>query len=63
MSKIREITMGDKNTIYLFAVDQQAQALGWVECYSATEWSAYNVDGKFINWFTSKKHAIAAVIA
>lgn len=56
--KLTQVTICDKNTIYIL---RNETPLGWVHCFSATEWSAYKADGKFVDWFTSKAAAIKAI--
>ena len=54
----------NKNQLFVFAVsNQQMTELGMVHCFCRTEWSAHKADGTFIDWFTSKKAAIAAILA
>ena len=43
------------------AIGADRKPLGWVHCECAVEWAAYDASGKFIDWFGSKKEALAAL--
>ena len=45
------------------AYTKDMKLLGYVHCECATEWAAYNAKGDFVDWFSSKKKALAALAA
>jgi hypothetical protein len=49
----------DKHNTLIFT--RAMEPIGWVHCFSKTEWQAFKPDGTFIDWFTSKKAAMAAL--
>jgi len=52
----------DKNSKMIFSVvGNKLSPLGIIHCFSATQWQAFDSDGKFINWFESEKQATAAL--
>jgi len=56
------ITITDPaNKNQLFIYTRAMQPVGWIHCFSKTEWQAFKEDGTFVDWFTSKKAAIAAI--
>lgn len=56
---ITTIDPGNKHNTFIFT--RALQPVGWVHCFSKTEWQAFKPDGTFVDWFTSKKAAIAAL--
>jgi hypothetical protein len=60
MTKMIEIKdWADKHNTFIYTADMQP--LGYLHQVSPTDWKAYNASGKFIDWFTSKKAAKAAL--
>jgi hypothetical protein len=45
------------------AYTRDMKPLGWVHCFGATEWKAYDASGVFIDWFPTKKAALSALAA
>ena len=49
----------DKNTTFILSAENKP--LGRVHQFAPSEWQAFGADGEFIDWFTSKKDAKAAL--
>ncbi len=49
----------DKNNTFIFS--KTMVPLGIIHCIAACEWEAIDANGQHINFFTSKKAAIAAL--
>ncbi len=62
MNLIKITDTADKNSTLIFAnLNGKLSPLGYILCESSTEWAAYDAAGNFINWFGSKKQALAAI--
>ena len=59
MKTIQIADPANKNQLFIYT--GAMQPVGIVHCFSATEWQAFNAEGVFVDWFTSKKAAIAAI--
>lgn len=51
------------NKNIFFVYDAQMVPLGFVECFSPTEWKAFDAEGKFIDWKGSKRAAAKLIAA
>lgn len=60
MAKLIEIKdWANKNQNFYYTADMKP--VGMIECVCAVEWRVCDADGNFINDFTSKKEAKAAL--
>lgn len=46
-----------------FVYDANMNPLGYVECFSPSEWKAFNSKGEFIDWKGSKRAAAKLLAA
>lgn len=62
MTRMIEIKdWADKHNTFIYSTDMKP--MGYVHQESPVDWKAYNAEGEFIDWFTSKKEAKAALAA
>ena len=62
MKLIKITDPADKNSTLIFSsINGKLSPVGHIICECSTEWAAYDAAGNFINWFGSKKQALAAL--
>ena len=57
--KIEIKDFADKHTTFIYTAAMEP--LGYIHCEAAVAWRAYKADGSFIDEFTTKKAAKAAL--